>query len=201
MCSGSQLLPMFKRLALTFCGCQLALTFGASAQAVPKTSVKKAATKLSFNETIQPILSENCYPCHGPDPGARKAGLRLDRGEFPFLPHEKDGEKYGPAIISGVPEKSPLVWRIETKNAKDRMPPPEAHKTLSAEQIAFLRRWIKEGAQYEEHWAFIAPTRPEVPEVADRQWVRSAIDNFVVARLAKEGLKPSPEADRRTLIR
>ena len=80
--------------------------------------------KISFNDAIQPILSENCYACHGPDPGARKAGLRLDRGEFAFAPHQDAHEKYPPAIIPGNAEKSPLVRRIETKNPKDRMPPP-----------------------------------------------------------------------------
>jgi hypothetical protein len=182
-----------------------AVIFAASSRAFPQQRTEsptdRANLRLSFNETIQPILSENCYPCHGPDPGARKAGLRLDRGEFPFLPHEKDGDKFGPAIIRGEPDKSPLVWKIEAKNPKDRMPPPEAHKTLSAEQIALLRRWIRQGAQYEEHWAFIAPTRPAVPEVADSQSVSNAIDNFILARIEKEGLTPSPEADQRTLIR
>ena len=161
----------------------------------------RGTPKLSFNETIQPILSENCYACHGPDPGARKAGLRLDRGEFPFLPHMNDGEQSGPAIVKGEPDKSPLVWKIEAKNPKERMPPPEAHKTLTTEQIALLRRWVKEGAQYEEHWAFIAPVRPNLPAVTEREWVRNAIDSFILARLEKEGLKHSPEADRRTLIR
>ena len=81
---------------------------------------------LSFNQTIQPILSENCYACHGPDPGARKAGLRLDRSEFALAAHEK----FGPAIIRGNPDKSPLVQRIESNNPKERMPPPEARHTL-----------------------------------------------------------------------
>src|SRR5262252_1784565 len=197
MCSGSQLLPMFKRLALTFCGCQLALTFGASAQAVPKTSVKKAATKLSFNQTIQPILSENCYPCHGPDPGARKAKLRLDRAEFAYAPHDKSG----PAIIPGQPDRSPLVHKIEARNPKDRMPPPEAHKTLKPEQIALLREWVKQGSVYEEHWSFLAPKPQAVPEVKQKDWVRNAIDNFILYGLEREGLKPSAEADKRSLIR
>src|SRR5262252_7026424 len=93
--------------AAMLCILPLLAAGGAKAQtAAPRSRGSVApALKLSFNQRIQPILSENCYPCHGPDPGARKAGLRLDRGEFPFLPHEKDGEKYGPAIISGVPEK------------------------------------------------------------------------------------------------
>src|SRR6266481_1673083 len=88
----------------------------------PAVRASKEQTKLSFNETIQPILSENCYACHGPDPGARKAGLRLDRSEFAFAAHEK----YGPAIIRGNPDKSPLVQRIESQDPKQRMPPPEA---------------------------------------------------------------------------
>src|SRR5882762_4356271 len=113
----------------------------------PAVRASKEQTKLSFNETIQPILSENCYACHGPDPGARKAGLRLDRGEFAFAPHQDSHEKYGPAIIPGNPDKSPLVHRTETKNAKDRMPPPEAHKPLKPEQIALLREWVKQGAE------------------------------------------------------
>src|SRR5712671_2412394 len=163
----------------------------------PAVRASKEQTKLSFNETIQPILSENCYACHGPDPGARKAKLRLDRAEFAFVPHDK----YGPAIIAGQPDKSPLVRKIEAKNPKDRMPPPEAHKTLKPEQIALLREWVKEGAEYEEHWSFIAPKAQAVPDAKQGAWVRNAIDNFILARLEKEGLTPSPEADRRSLIR
>ncbi len=157
--------------------------------------------KLSFNDTIQPILSENCYACHGPDPGGRKAGLRLDRGEFAFAPHQDAHEKYGPAIIPGDPDKSPLVHRIETKNVKDRMPPPEAHKTLKPEQVALLREWVKQGAQYEELWSFLPPKHQPIPVVTRGEWARNAIDNFVLARLEKEGLSPSQEADRRSLIR
>jgi hypothetical protein len=155
------------------------------------------ARRLSFNQTIQPILSENCYACHGPDPGARKAGLRLDRGEFAFAPHEK----FGPAIIRGNPDKSPLVRRIESSDPKTRMPPPEAHRTLKPEQIALLRRWVKEGAAYEEHWSFIAPRHLTIPETKNRHWARNPIDGFILSRLEKEGLTPSDEADRPTLIR
>jgi mono/diheme cytochrome c family protein len=153
--------------------------------------------KISFNRSIQPILSENCYPCHGPDSGARKASLRLDRKENAFAPHEK----FGPAIFPGQPDKSPLVKKIEAKNPKDRMPPPEAHKTLKPEQIALLREWVRQGAEYEPHWSFLAPKAQTVPEVRQKEWVRNAIDNFVLARLEREGLAPSPEADRRSLIR
>ena len=166
-----------------------------------KSTSTQGSKKISFNDVIQPILSENCYACHGPDPGGRKAGLRLDRGEFAFAPHQDSHEKYGPAIIPGNPDKSPLVHRIETKNVKDRMPPPEAHKTLKPEQIALLREWVKQGAQYEELWSFLPPKRQTIPAVIQSGWVRNAIDNFVLARLEKEGLQPSAEADQRSLIR
>ncbi len=162
-------------------------------------SATPAVPKLSFNTHIQPILAENCYACHGIDGSSRKAELRLDRLEFATA-KRKDG---GPAIIPGKPNESPLVERIESKDEKKIMPPPEGHKTLKPEQIAALRRWISEGAVYEQHWSFIPPKRPMVPTVARAQakGVRNPIDAFVIARLAKDGLTPSSEADRRTLIR
>lgn len=156
--------------------------------------------KISFNEIIQPILSENCYGCHGPDSSSRRAGLRLDRAEFAFAPHAE----FGPAIIPGKPDRSPLIRRIEATNPKERMPPPEAHKTLKAEQIAHLRQWIAQGANYEPHWAFIPPKRPVVPAASTpegNKWARNEIDQFILARLENEGLQPSPQADKRTLIR
>jgi hypothetical protein len=177
------------------------LVAAGSTQAWPAPQPDGGIKKISFNDTIQPILSENCYACHGPDPGARKAGLRLDRGEFAFAPHQDSHEKFEPAIVPGNPDKSPLVRKIEAKNPKDRMPPPEAHKTLKQEEIALLREWVKQGAQYEELWSFLPPSRQEIPSVKHGESVRNAIDNFVLARLEKEGLQPSPEADRRTLIR
>ena len=152
---------------------------------------------LTFNRDIEPILSENCYACHGPDPGPRKAGLRLDRAEYAFAPHEKSG----PAIRPGDPDHSPLVQRIQSRKEKEMMPPPEAHRTLTAAQIAVLRRWVKEGAGYQEHWAFIPPTLPAVPSVRAASWARNDIDRFILARLEAEHLQPSPEAGRPALIR
>ena len=169
----------------------------ASAWLIRRLTLVRHTSQLSFNQTIQPILSENCYACHGPDPGARKAGLRLDRAEFAFSPHEK----FGPAIVKGNPDRSPLVKRLESKDPKERMPPPEGHRTLKPEQIALLRQWVEQGAVYEEHWSFIPPKRPAVPETKNRQWARTPIDNFILSRLETEGLSPSEEADRPTLIR
>jgi hypothetical protein len=184
------------RAALVFCTLYLFVS-AARAQTTSHSASKALPAKLSFNQTVQPILSENCYACHGPDPGGRKAKLRLDRAEFAYAPHDKSG----PAIIPGQPDKSPLVRKIEAKNPKDRMPPPEAHKTLKPEQIVLLREWVKQGAVYEENWSFIAPKPQPLPQVKKKEWVRNAIDNFILARLEKEGLSPSPEADKRSLIR
>jgi mono/diheme cytochrome c family protein len=144
------------------------------------------AKKLSFNEHVQPILAENCYACHGADPGSRKADLRLDRAEHAFR-KRKEGE---PAIVPGKADESPLVQRIEAKDGKKVMPPPEAHKTLQPEQIALLRQWVAEGAEYQEHWSFIAPRRPAVPAVAADMTSsrRNPIDDFILARLAREKL-------------
>ncbi|MBL9200696.1 MAG: DUF1549 domain-containing protein, partial [Opitutaceae bacterium] len=160
-------------------------------KAVPAVVAAAAPAKLSFNDHIQPILADNCYACHGIDAGSRKAELRLDRFEHATA-KRKDG---GPAIVPGKPDDSPLIQRIESKDEKKVMPPPEAHKTLKPEQVAVLRRWIAEGAEYQEHWAFIAPKRPEVPAAGN------PIDAFIRAKLASAGLKPAPEADRRALIR
>jgi len=153
--------------------------------------------RLTFNQDVEPILSENCYSCHGPDPGPRKARLRLDRAEFALAPRGQDG----PAIRPGDPDHSLIIQRVEAREEKKIMPPPEAHKTLSAAQIAVLRQWVREGATYQEHWSFIPPALPPVPAVQAAGWPRNPIDRFVLARLEREHLNPSPEADRPTLIR
>ncbi|WP_414662934.1 DUF1553 domain-containing protein [Horticoccus sp. 23ND18S-11] len=196
-------------LVLPGCNSQTPAPSAATRSPAPATGESVARTarpaspamsrKLSFNEDIQPILAENCYACHGADPGSRKAELRLDRAEHAYA-KRKDG---GPAIVPGKPDESPLVQRIESKDEKKIMPPPEAHKTLKPEQVALLRDWIASGGIYEEHWAFITPRRPAVPVVdaALTNGVKTPVDAFIRARLARENLSPSPEADRRTLIR
>lgn len=151
---------------------------------------------IDFNQDVQPILSEYCYSCHGPDPGSRKAKLRLDRAAEAFAQRE-----HGPAIVAGNPDASPLFQRMVTGDPKKVMPPPELHKQIKPEEIATVRRWIKEGAVYQDHWAFIPPRAPSLPVVRDRTWPRNGVDAFVLARLEKMNLPPSGEADRRTLIR
>ncbi len=155
-----------------------------------------AARKVSFNEHIQPILSENCYVCHGSDSGSRKAELRLDRPEDALAQR-----KHGPVIIRGDPDRSPLIQRLLSKDPELVMPPPESHKILKPAEIALLRQWVTEGAEYQPHWAFIPPQRPAEPAVRQIAWARNPVDRFILARLEMEKLAPSPEADRPGLLR
>jgi hypothetical protein len=144
---------------------------------------------VAFNRDIRPILSENCYYCHGPDKTHQQAGLRLDLRDAAI--------KFG-AIVPGRPETSKMMTRVLATDEDLRMPPVASHKTLTAAQKNTLSRWIKEGASYEAHWAYIPPRRPAVPKIAG---AGNPLDAFVLARLAEKKIKPSPEADRRTLIR
>ncbi len=152
---------------------------------------------ISFNEHIRPIFVNNCFRCHGSDPGSRKAELRLDREEFAFVPRA-NGQ---PVIVKGNPGASALVRRITSSDPDVVMPPPETHKTLEPREKALLERWIKDGAQYQPLWSLIKPERPALPDVRQTDRVRNPIDRFVLARLEQEGLTPQPEADRHTLIR
>jgi len=151
---------------------------------------------LSFNYDIRPILADNCYDCHGPDEEAREADLRLDIPEEAYA--DRDGSA---AIVPGDAKKSLLVQRINTQDEDDVMPPPDSHRELTSEEKALLEQWVEEGAPFEWHWAFVPPVRPEVPAAKNAGWVRNPIDAFVLNRLEEENLKPSPEADRYTLVR
>lgn len=155
------------------------------------TSVHADET-IGYNRSIRPILSDNCFACHGPDSAARKADLRLDRREAAV----ENG-----AIVPGDPEASELVSRIRSDDVEQQMPPPTTHKTLTAKQKELLERWIAAGAKYEPHWSFIPPVRPQLPDVQNKAWPRNAIDYFILAQLEAAGLRPAPEADRRTLAR
>jgi len=155
--------------------------------------VHAAAPTITYNRDVRPILSENCFRCHGADKAARKAKLRLDVRDVAI---EKE------AFVPGKPDESELIKRIYTTNEDDVMPPPDSHKTLTVEQKDLLKRWVAEGAKYEPHWSFITPQRPQVPKVqSPKSRVHGPIDAFVLAELEKRKVKPSPEADRRTLLR
>jgi mono/diheme cytochrome c family protein len=155
-----------------------------------------AAQAVEFNRDIRPLLSEYCFACHGPDKPKRKADLRLDTRDGAFA--DLGGHF---ALVAGKPADSTLYQRLVEKNPRRRMPPASTGKTLSSRQIDLIRRWIAQGAGYQKHWAFIPPRRPAPPAVRDAKWVRNPVDRFVLARIEAEGLAPSTEADRRTLIR
>jgi len=153
-----------------------------------------AGEPVSYNRDIRPILSKNCFACHGPDEHSRQAGVRLDAREY--ATGQKGGLK---AIVPGDRAASRVMVRI--RHPKRPMPPPETGNKLTPEEIELIGRWIDQGAHYEAHWAFEPPRRPALPEVHNTGWPKNEIDYFVLARLEAEGLKPSPEADRYTLIR
>jgi hypothetical protein len=180
------------------------------------------AAPIDFNRDIQPILSENCYHCHGPDAKAREAKLRLDTKEGAF--RTVDGVT---PIKPGDSANSDVIVRILSTDKDDVMPPPKSNRALTAEQKQLLKRWVEEGAPWGEHWAFVAPKRPKVPDISDfgfqvsdlekrdparaaewrarlselAKWPRNPIDNFVLGKLLSEGLAPSPEAPPEKLLR
>lgn len=156
----------------------VSVALAAAAEPAPKT--------VEFNRDVRPILSENCYQCHGPDPKHRAADLRLD---------VREAAVSAGAIVPGKPDESELVSRIFNSSPDEVMPPPASHKSLTPKQKEMLKRWIAEGAVYQGHWSYSRPAKPSVPAGAN------GVDYLVQRRLAEAGLKPSPEADRRTLIR
>jgi hypothetical protein len=151
---------------------------------------------IAYNRDVRPILSENCFACHGPDSASRKAGLRLDN----FAGATNRLESGDVAIVPGAADKSELVRRIFLTD-DDQMPPEKIHKTLKHEQKELLKAWVAAGAKYEPHWSFLAPVKAPLPAVKNSQWVKTPVDNFILARLEAEKLKPNSEADKRTLMR
>jgi Protein of unknown function (DUF1553)/Protein of unknown function (DUF1549)/Planctomycete cytochrome C len=157
-----------------------------------------AEEAIEFNRDIRPILSENCFVCHGPDQNKLEGGLRLDDRER--ATSKADSGQI--AIVAGHPEQSELIARIQSTDPDVRMPPPKFDKQLTRQQKEMLVKWISKGADYQGHWAFIPPVRPIVPTNLDVSTQGSnPVDYFIRARLAKENIRPAPETDRFTLIR
>ena len=182
-------------LALTVAGGAVALLpaapVGLVAQGPP------TAATVDFQRDVRPILADNCFSCHGPDRSTRRAGLRLDTQEGALGARPR-----GAAVVPADPEASLLYQRVTHGEERLRMPPPAlSNKTLSAEQIDVLTRWIEEGASWDQHWSFEAVAEQAPPVVTGEAWVRNPIDRFVLARLEAEGLTPATEADKPTLAR
>jgi hypothetical protein len=132
------------------------------------------AEPLNFNRDVRPILSENCFYCHGVDGNKREADLRLDIREDALA---------SDAFVPGDLNASELFYRIHSEDKDEVMPPPESNRVLSAKQKKILEKWIKEGAKYEEHWSFVAPKKKSPPEVEKPNWVRNPIDSFVLSKM------------------
>ena len=155
----------------------------------------EAAAPIDFNRQIRPILSDNCFQCHGPDEGSREAKLRFDLREAALQPAKSGGV----AIVPGDPARSELILRVTDEH--EAMPPAETGKKLKPAEVALLRQWIAEGAPYAPHWAFVPPVATLPPAPARGAWGRNEIDRFVLARLEQEKLRPAAEADKATLLR
>jgi hypothetical protein len=153
--------------------------------------------KVDFLREIRPILSNHCWSCHRPDESTRKAGLRLDTLESAHAVLESGAK----AIVPGKPDESELIERIHTTDVTALMPPPASKKPLTPDQKQLLKVWIEQGADFARHWAFVPVRRPPLPNVAKTDWPQNPIDDFILSRLESEGLSPSPEANRETLLR
>ncbi|MGE5193659.1 MAG: DUF1549 domain-containing protein, partial [Deltaproteobacteria bacterium] len=175
-----------------------ALLFGAltGGDRVLAAELEQDLAPVEFNRDIRPILSDNCYQCHGPDKAQRKADLRLDTEEGATA--DLGGRR---AVVPGNLEHSELYQRLIADDEKDRMPPAKSGKKLTKTQIDLFRRWIEQGAKWQKHWAFLPPVAVAPPKVRNPARVRNPIDEFVLGRLEREGLSPAPEADKTTLIR
>ena len=169
------------------------LSLAITASLAAASSTKPA---VDFQRDVRPILSDNCFPCHGPDKAVRMADLRLDTQEDAFAKRA-----HGTPIVPGDAEASLLYQRIAHENELKRMPPALSEKKLTTEQMDVLRRWIEDGASWDQHWSFKAIERLDPPGVKDETWVRSPLDRFILARLEAEGLVPAPEADKRSIAR
>jgi hypothetical protein len=172
------------------------ITIASLALAIPALGDDSSPTDIRFNRDVRPILSDNCFVCHGNDKGSREADLNLSTRETALA--EREGGLV--AIKPGDAGASEVFRRISHRNPADRMPLASSNKTLSAAEIEIIERWINEGAQYEPHWSYTQPKRAAVPETGGN-WAINAIDHFVARKMEQKTLSPSEEADRRTLIR
>ncbi len=157
----------------------------------------RAADNIDFGRDIRPLLSNNCFQCHGPNEGDREGGFRLDRQDSAF----GDADSGARPIVAGEPGESELIARITSTDDDERMPPPDSNKSLTKSEIELIRKWIEGGAAWQDHWSLVTPRDVPPPTVKDKAWARNEIDNFVLARLEEESLRPAAEADKLTIVR
>ncbi len=160
---------------------------------------ERVADRVSYNFDIRPILSDKCFICHGPDANKRQAGLRLDIAENAYKALDENPEWH--ALVPGKPNLSQVFLRITSEDSATLMPPVESNLSLTPHEIGLIEKWISQGAVYEPHWAFVAPEKPELPAVKDKQWVKNEIDYFILQKQEQNGLKPNQRAEREHLLK
>jgi hypothetical protein len=188
-----------KRIFLAVIGAGIAFSIQSCNQTPGQAAEEKLPKEVSYNFDIRPILSDKCLACHGPDANKREAGLRLDVAESAFKALQENPKAH--ALVAGKPELSQVYLRISTQDTSLRMPPPASNLKLSQREIDLIQKWIKQGAKYEKHWAFVAPKKPALPEVDDKDWPRNEIDRFVLQKQEQKGLAPNEEADKERLLK
>ena len=162
-------------------------------------SSAEAGEKVSYTFQIRPILSDKCFKCHGPDANKREAHLRLDLPEGAFAELKDNPGRF--ALVPGQPDSSELWRRVCSREEDYQMPPPQSHLSLSEEEVKLIGRWIRQGAKYEPHWAFVAPVKAPLPEVKKKDWVKNEIDYFVLKTMEKKNLSPNDEASKAQLLK
>ena len=177
----------------------LLVTFLSCSEKGPESTRLTSGDQISYNFHIRPILSDNCFACHGPDENKRESGLRLDNAEGAYAALKENPGAH--AIVPGKPAQSEIISRITTTDETAKMPPSESNLKLSPEEIDLIKKWVKQGAKYEPHWAFLPPVKTSLPTISDPQWVNNEIDYFVLAKLDKIGLQPNEKADKMLLLK
>ena len=155
--------------------------------------------QISYNFHVRPILSDNCFACHGPDANKREAGLRLDEAEAAYAALKDYPNLH--AIVPGQPDQSESLRRIRSDNPDEMMPPPSSNLSLTEEEIGIIKKWISQGAKYEPHWAFVPPLKSPIPKIKDKAWPANEIDYFILDKMAQQGLKPNPAASKVHLLK
>src|SRR5690554_5198084 len=159
----------------------------------------EAKDQISYNFHVRPILSDNCFACHGPDANTREAGLRLDVEEAAYAALKENPDAH--AIVPGDPDNSEAFRRIISDDPNEKMPPPESHLTLSEEEVSIIRKWVSQGAVYEDHWAFVPPAKTELPDIKDDSWPLNEIDYFIMDKMSEVGLSPNEPASKMHLLK
>ncbi len=160
---------------------------------------EKLPAHVDYNIHIRPILSDRCYKCHGPEPTQRKANLRLDIADSAYAALKESPGMF--AIVPGKPDESQVYHRIISEDTAERMPPPSSNLALSEYEIKLITKWIKQGAEYKQHWAFIAPQPQQLPETENTKWTKNEIDHFTLAKMESMDLSPNEQADKERLLK